>query len=145
MGPRHFWPLAQIPGAAQIRLSHNHLGPQINGLLLGGCLWRTSSKKVIRSFVRSFIKDRQTDRHHVCWSLVCPSVCRGPENCPLELEGPKTIQDLEFLRPFPRSNCRRRCCNLQAPSAFFLCLQPLSKHHTLLLKCRNTPRTSSST
>jgi hypothetical protein len=26
-----------------------------------------------------------------------------------------------------------------------LCLQPLSKHHTLLLKCRNTPRTSSST
>jgi hypothetical protein len=29
-----FWPLAQIPGAARIRLSHNHLGPQINGLLL---------------------------------------------------------------------------------------------------------------
>ncbi len=82
-------------------------------------------------------------------SLVCLSVYQGPENCPLELEVPKTIQDLEFLPPFPRSNCRKwtssmlqspsSLCflfvsaafqsprNLQAPSTFFLYMQ-LSNH-----------------
>jgi len=51
-------------------------------------------------------------------SLVCPSVCRGPENCPLKLEIPKTIQDLELLRPFPCSNCRKRTSSmLQSPSS----------------------------
>jgi hypothetical protein len=90
--------------------------------------------------------------HHTCnkmriiyiISLVCQSVCRGPENCPLELKVPKTIQGLEFLRPFPHSNYRKQTSsmlqspsslcflfvsatfqsprNLQAPSAFFLYL-----------------------
>ncbi len=49
------------PGQTTIYLQYNHLGPQINGLLLDGCLWRTSSKKVIRSFVHSSKKERKTD------------------------------------------------------------------------------------
>jgi hypothetical protein len=48
-----FWPLAQIPGVAQIRLSHNHLGPQINGLLL---------RAAIRSSGRVSVTNTQIDR-----------------------------------------------------------------------------------
>jgi hypothetical protein len=33
---------------------------------VGGCLWWTSSKKVSRSFVRSFIHQRQTDKQTPC-------------------------------------------------------------------------------
>jgi hypothetical protein len=47
-----FWPLAQIPGTARIRLSDNHLGSQINGLLL-----RAAS----RSSGRVSVMNTQTD------------------------------------------------------------------------------------
>jgi len=51
-----FWPLAQILGIARIRLSHNHLGPQINGLLL-----RVASRSSGQVFVMNTQTDRQTD------------------------------------------------------------------------------------
>jgi hypothetical protein len=81
-----FWPLAQISGVAQIRLSHNHLGPQINGLLL---------RAANRSRGRVSVTNTQTDRHHVCfntngypWRSNTIRSCPAPSLLELQREDP---------------------------------------------------------